>query len=205
MFTSWLNKSVMSSTESTESNKSSAIHNCVDSECDGASHGGLKLECSWCHQPTFLSCLLHRNEFKRLLSAVFPKGLSDQISQTHCVSLNEAFKSLFDPESTISFRCFECKTRGSFGEVEKTHGTALIDAKKGANNHIGMLKQQHAAALDTRSNQLALANTKIEELKNTSRANVDESIGKILSLESLLTDMIASSESQSHATVIRAE
>lgn len=63
-----------------------------------------------------------------------------------------------------------------------------------------MVKQQHAAAIDTLTQQLTLANAEIDVLSaglsHNVQINCDDFIGKKASIDSLLKDMITSSSSQ---------
>lgn len=60
---------------------SDGIHNCVDSECNGADLSGSKFKCALCSQPMYVSCLTQRPEITTLLSLIAPTGEMNQNKQ----------------------------------------------------------------------------------------------------------------------------
>lgn len=198
------NKLHLNSTmNNSDGNGTGTIHNCIDQQCDGANHGGIKISCSWCQQTTFLSCLLHCDEFKCLVNSLVPKANTDSLTQSQCVSVKQPLETLLQSESCIDFVCFECKSLSTFKDIEKAHEDRLINEKKissGTSASIVMLKQQHTAAIETLSQQLTLANAKIDELKASAnintRNNCDDIINKRASFDSLLSDLISASQNQ---------
>lgn len=192
---------------SNNSNNNNAVHCCFDESCDENDCAGIRLICSWCQKPTFLSCLIDQVDIKCLVNAVMKKSLDSivslPLSSTYGTRISDAFQTIFQQQTNIDFVCSQCKSIGTFGEIVASNEKNLSEAKKkadAARNTIVTLKQEHAAAIDILTQQLAFANAKISELNNSAIVSkhyvCEDFIEKKASVDSLLNEMISASENQ---------
>ena len=194
-----------------DDSKLGEFHNCTDNSCDGATFNGKNFICSWCQQPSYLSCLVHRDEFKCIVNAVAPKINISSPSLDHCKIIDNAFNLIFQPCSTIDFICVECKAIGTFKEIEKEHEDKLINAKKSASvtlvatkqqhaESMESLRQQHSSEIEVLSQQLTQANDKLNELKSKTNDGTcmdDSDLNeKTVSMKLLVNNMIAANKTQ---------
>lgn len=193
---------------------STEIHNCVDSECKGSSLGGNKFICALCKQPMFVNCLNDRPEIICLLSLLAPPGKkSNNVTSTEIINLNNAISTMFSSESTFNFVCLECKTRGSFQDIEADYERKIIAIR----TQVQQLKieyeskqKQNETSIETLKEQLRESSARIEQLQ-TSQSNdstehsqthsrksavSDNFIDSVKSIELLISDMIENSKAQ---------
>lgn len=140
-------------------------------------------------------------------SSVLQNENIESLSLHRSTLVAEAFETLFDSDSTICFVCLECKAMGNFHDIEeqsslhkKNASASTVMLKREHSAAIEVLKQQHTAAIGTITQQLTLSNAKIDELSASTSSSVqincDDLIGKKASIDSLLSDMIVSSNNQ---------
>lgn len=196
------NRPNLNSTMATNDSNSGEIHNCVDKNCDGASFGGISLSCSWCTQPTFMSCLTDLPELKFIFHSMMPKIVNtSKPTQSDVVNINNFVTSVFTSNSVFDFVCLECKSRGSFKVIEKNYEDQLIQMRVSMQQLKIMIDEQknsHSRAIETLSHELQMANDKIKDLAdNQNKSSVNDNFADTMkSIEFLVNDMRVNSETQ---------
>lgn len=183
------------------------IHNCADLECSGIKCDGIKMSCAWCSQHTFLECLLDRPEIERLLQSIIPKKAPIEFLSSHWKIVQAAFEGIFQRKSVIDFVCLECQSTGSHRSIVADSEEAQIETRRqlaSAKAQIVKLNMDKAAAIDTLTQQLNEANSKINDLQQTA-ANLNENhsdfINKKASIESVLSEMSTANKTLSDGFV----